>query len=149
MTSPREQSISSASVSVTASPATARVRSPSGPITRATLVIRPDGTIRTRSPTDTVPEPISPANPRKSRSGRLTHWTGIRNGRADARSASIGSASRCESRVGPSYHGMSSVAATMLAPVSPESGIAVKRAIPISRANAWYSAAIASNRAWS
>ena len=49
---------------------------------RATLLVRPDGRMRTGSPGCTVPASISPAKPRKSRSGRLTHCTAMRKGRA-------------------------------------------------------------------
>ncbi len=86
ITSPREQSISSASVSVTDCPATASSRSPSNVTMRATVLVLPEGRTRTLSPGAIVPVATSPANPRKSRSGRLTHCTGMRNGLPGSRS---------------------------------------------------------------
>ena len=136
MTSPREQSTSSASTSVTDSPARARSRSPSNPAIRATLVRRPEGTIRTVSPGRTVPLAISPAKPRKSESGRLTHCTGRRNGPAAAASAFTSTVSRCSTSVGPSCQGIASDRVVTFAPVSPDSGIAVAAPIPASPANA-------------
>ena len=47
---------------------------------RSTVLCRPDGTTRTRSPGRTRPPTITPEKPRKSWPGRFTHWTGIRNG---------------------------------------------------------------------
>jgi hypothetical protein len=79
-TSPRLTSISSSSVSVIDWPATASARSPSIVTSRVTLLSRPDGSTRTLSPGFTVPLTTVPANPRKSRLGRLTHCTGSRNG---------------------------------------------------------------------
>ena len=57
-------------------------------------VTRPDGRIRTSAPAATLPAAICPANPRKSWFGRLTHWTGIRNGLAASAAASSGTESR-------------------------------------------------------
>ena len=70
MTSPRLTSISSASVSVTAWPATARSRSPSKVTTRVDgrLAAR-DGRTTTRSPGAIEPPAIVPAKPRKSELG--------------------------------------------------------------------------------
>jgi len=47
---------------------------------RATVLSRPEGSTRTRSPGRTVPPTTMPEKPRKSWSGRLTHCTGIRKG---------------------------------------------------------------------
>ena len=46
------------------------------------------------SPTHAVPLTISPENPRKSESGRLTHWTGRRKGSRARRWSSTSTASR-------------------------------------------------------
>ena len=78
--SPRDTSISSASVIVTDWPATATGRSPSCVTMRATLLARPEGRATTASPGLIEPLAIEPENPRKSRFGRLTHCTGKRNG---------------------------------------------------------------------
>ena len=72
-------SISSARTSVTDWPARASSSSPSNVEMAATCVIRDDGMTLTESPGRTVPLVINPENPRKSRFGRLTHCTGIRN----------------------------------------------------------------------
>jgi len=93
-------------VSVTDWPATARSRSPSKETIRVTVVSRPDGLITTRSPDCTDPPTIIPANPRKSWCGRLTHWTGIRNGPRCSRSSSISTVSRYSSGDGPPYQGI-------------------------------------------
>ena len=47
---------------------------------RLTVEVIPEGSTRTASPILTVPAQIKPDKPRKSRFGRLTHCTGIRNG---------------------------------------------------------------------
>ena len=56
-----------------------------------------------------LPLAIVPEKPRKSRFGRLTHCTGMRNGAA-ARSSPTSTVSRCSSRCGPSYHGVRAAA---------------------------------------
>src|SRR3546814_6476549 len=72
ITSLREQSISSVRVRVTDCPATACGRSPSKVTMDLIVLVLPDGRTRMASPGFTVPEPIKPENPRKSRLGRFT-----------------------------------------------------------------------------
>ncbi|MCY1176892.1 hypothetical protein D9M73_171800 [compost metagenome] len=136
MTSPREQSTSSVSVSVTDWPATASGTSPSIATIRAMLLVRPEGRMRTVSPGFTLPLAISPEKPRKSRSGRLTHCTGMRKARACATSVSTSIVSRCSISVGPAYQGVASERVAILSPTKPDIGIAVKSVMPIAVAKA-------------
>jgi hypothetical protein len=105
MTSPRATSISSCSVSVTASPATDTSRSPSAVTIRATRDCLPEAATTTWSPAAMRPEATVPEKPRKSRFGRFTHCTGKRNG-FSAASDSMSTASRCSTSVGPCYQGV-------------------------------------------
>jgi hypothetical protein len=59
------------------------------------VVLRPDGTMRTLSPVRILPELIRPLKPRKSKLGRFTHCTGIRNGFSPAAFASTSTVSKC------------------------------------------------------
>jgi hypothetical protein len=94
--SPRAMSISSASVTVTESPVSAKVELAARPDDhpdlralpggeRSDLVARPDAATDTGSAK------------RKSRLGRLPHWTGIRNGHPE-RSSPTSTISRCSSK---------------------------------------------------
>ena len=101
-----------------------------------TVLVLPEGITRTESPGLTEPLAICPAKPRKSRLGRLTHCTGMRNGLACATACSISTVSRWSIRLGPPYHGvLADGAAVMLSPLKPEIGIAVNSAMPIEVAN--------------
>ena len=113
--SPREMSTSSARTMVTAWPATATSRSPSAVTMRVTCDVRPERATTTGSPGFTMPLTIVPAKPRKSRFGRFTHCTGMRNG-LDTSSLSTSTVSRWSSSVGPSYQGVRSLAAMTLSP---------------------------------
>jgi hypothetical protein len=102
---------------------------------RATVLSRPEGRDFTRSPGLTVPAAIWPEKPRKSRFGRLTHCTGMRND-WPRRSSSTWTPSSQSIRIGPSNQGESSPREAMLAPVRPEIGIGVKASRPIWSAKA-------------
>ena len=104
MTSPREQSTSSAKDSITDWPCTASSSSASPRPIRATVARVPAGITCTRSPRRTDPWTTIPAKPR--RPWRLTHCTGISNGPAAVLRLRAPTASRCSSRVGPSYQGI-------------------------------------------
>ena len=133
--SPRLQSTSSVKVSVTDWPAVATARSPSAVTIRATVVLLPEGEMRTASPGRTWPPAIWPAKPRKSRSGRFTHCTGIRKGPAARRSSSTCTVSRCGISAGPVYQGVASLNAVMLSPFNADIGMARKSVSPICAAN--------------
>ena len=120
--SPREMSISSLSVSVMDWPATARSRSPLCVTMRATVLSRPDGWTRMRSPGLMTPLAICPAKPRNELSGRFTHCIGRRKGWLSARSSTF-TVSRCESRTGPRYQSMLELGSTMLSPFKAETGM--------------------------
>src|SRR3546814_10951940 len=106
---------------------------------RDTLEVLPDGSTRTTSPGRTVPLFTNPEKPRKSRLGRLTHCTAIRNGAAASRSLSSGTVSRCSISAGPVYQGVFGERLVMLSPLKPEIGIATKLSMPMLFANADYS----------
>ncbi len=107
---------------MTARPGPATSRSPSKVTIRATVEETPDGSAVTWSPGRSTPEAMVPANPRKSRSGRVTSWIGSRN-RSRSTPASTSTVSRCSISGTPSNHGISSVAgSTTLAPVSADIG---------------------------
>ena len=76
--SPRLESISSSSVSVTDCNANASFNSPSNVTMLFTRLFFRDGSETISSPVRTIPEAIVPANPRKSRFGRTTSCTGNR-----------------------------------------------------------------------
>jgi len=132
-------SISSLSVMVIDWPATACFRSPSWVTMRATVLSRPDGNTRTRSPGFTTPPTMRPEKPRKSRFGRLTHCTGMRKGPRCTRSLSISTVSRCSISVGPPYQGVLALGSVMLSPFSADIGIATNSAMPICFAKSRYS----------
>ena len=111
---------------------------------RSTVDVVPDGATRTRSPTAHRAADDPPAKPRKSRSGRLTHCTGIRNEPPPATSATS-TDSRCCSSVGPSYHGVRSLGTLTLSPCSAEIGMHVTSCRPIARGERRYSASMPSN----
>jgi hypothetical protein len=97
-TSPRLTSISSASVTVTDSPANGLGEvavDGDDALDRRRLARRHDPH---RSPGCTVPPTIAPEKPRKSRSGRFTHCTGMRNGRSRGRRRSAPSRGTDERR---------------------------------------------------
>ena len=101
-----------------------------------TVVVLPDGRTRTASPGFTLPVAISPAKPRKSRLGRLTHCTGIRNGFCASTAERTSTVSRCSTKLGPPYQGVWALGAdVMLSPLNPEIGMAVKSSIPMDEAN--------------
>jgi hypothetical protein len=87
---------------------------------------------------------MRPEKPRKSRFGRFTHCTGIRND-CSARSSSTGTVSRKPSSVGPWYHGVFALGTTMLSPFSADSGMNVTSSRPMRRAKSRYSSSIAEN----
>ena len=116
-------------------PAPASARSPSNVDRRVTVLVRPDGRTLTVSPGRTVPPTIMPAKPRKSRSGRLTHCTGIRNGPLAA-SSWTSTDSRCASNGGPVYHGVCSLGSVTLSPTSADTGMQVMSESPMPAAKA-------------
>src|SRR3546814_13430139 len=97
---------------------------------RDTLEVLPDGSTRTTSPGRTVPLFTNPEKPRKSRLGRLTHCTAIRNGAAASRSLSRGTVSRCSISAGPVYQSVFGARLVMLSPLTHEIGIAPKLSVP-------------------
>ena len=103
---------------------------------RLTVEVLPPGSTRIVSPGLTVPEEINPENPRKSRFGRFTHCTGIRNGSSWLAVTSSSTVSRCEISVGPPYQGVFSERVVMLSPMKPEIGIAVNALMPMLSAKA-------------
>ena len=103
---------------------------------RATRLVSPDEATRSSSPGRMVPAAMVPQNPRKSRLGRFTHWTGSRNG-CSLRSSSTGTVSRKLSSVGPEYHGVFSLFSMMLSPLRAEIGRAVMLVKPSGAANCW------------
>ena len=117
-------------------PAVATSRSPSSVTTRVTVLVLPEGSTRTASPGLTVPLAMSPEKPRKSRFGRFTHCTGMRNGRAASAAVLTSTVSRCPIKVGPEYHGVFALGDVMLSPLKPEIGSAVNASIPMLAANA-------------
>jgi hypothetical protein len=137
-------SISSARVTVIDCPATASSRSPSLVRSRSTVLRRPPGRVRTGSPGRMLPPTIRPEKPRKSGLGRLTHWTGIRNGVSCGRS-SISTVSRYSISDGPGYQGVFSLGRVMLSPRSADIGMKITSSMPISAAKTRYSASMRSN----
>ena len=131
-------SISSARVRVIDCPATAIGRSPLAVTMRVMRLSRPEGWARIASPGLTMPLEIVPEKPRKSRSGRLTHCTGMRNTSFCCRVSSSSTDSRKAISVGPWYQGVLSLGTSMLSPRSAESGIAVMSSRPTSFANSRY-----------
>ena len=113
--SPREQSTSSSRVKVTALPGGALSRSPSIVTIRATVDRTPELATVMASPLRITPLATVPEKPRKSRLGRFTHCTGIRNGLSVSSSATT-TVSRCSSRVGPVYQGVRSLRVVTLSP---------------------------------
>ena len=103
-------------------PATTSARSPSKVTIRSTVLSVPAGTTRTRSPGRTVPPTIWPEKPRKSRSGRFTHCTGMRK-LPCCSSSSISTVSRWPMSVGPLYQGVFSLGSVMLSPRSADIGM--------------------------
>src|SRR3546814_8541313 len=86
------------------------------------VLVLPDGRTRMASPGFTVPEPIKPDNPRKSRLGRFTHCTAMRNGRLVRRFVSNSTVARWSSNTGPLYQGVVLLVSVILSPFSPETG---------------------------
>ena len=82
-----------------------------------------------------VPLAICPANPRKSRFGRFTHWIGSRRLWRCSRDSSSSQVSRNCISVGPRYQGMAALGAVMLSPPSADSGIEVMSVKPMRDAN--------------
>ena len=75
----------------------ARSSSPPGPMIVLIVALRPEGRAAISSPGLALPQTMVPEKPRKSRFGRLTHCTGMRNGRAE-RLSPTSMVSRCSSR---------------------------------------------------
>ncbi|MNC30126.1 hypothetical protein D3C75_784010 [compost metagenome] len=98
--SPRDTSISSSRVRVTAWPGIACSSSPSKVTMERTLLVLPDGSTAISSPLCTMPLARVPAKPRKFRFGRLTYCTGKRMS-VRLRSAAISTLSRISISVGP------------------------------------------------
>jgi hypothetical protein len=71
---------------------------------RATVLSRPGGQGLDLVAGRMTPEAIWPEKPRKSRFGRLTHCTGMRNG-LPCRSSSTGASSSQRISGGPEYQG--------------------------------------------
>ena len=111
-------------------PDRASCRSPSKVETVVTCVVRADGMTLIESPGRTVPLVMSPEKPRKSRFGRLTHCTGMRNG-CSSSFCSMATSSRCLSSVGPEYHGVRVEALMMLSPLRADTGTHVMSLSPI------------------
>ena len=105
-TSPRLMSISSASVSVTDWPATASVEVAVDGDDALHLRSLPDGSTRTAVARRDPPPTIVPAKPRKSRFGRLTHCTGMRNGTLVRRLPAISHRFQVLEQRRPVYHGV-------------------------------------------
>ncbi len=83
---------------------------------------RPEGRAITSSPRRSTPEATVPLNPRKSRFGRSTYWTGKRRSMR-LRSVAMLTVSRWFSSVAPSYQGMCSLRSTTLSPLRAERGM--------------------------
>ena len=131
-------SISSSSVSVTASPGLASPRSSSKVTMERTRVVRPEGRAMTSSPGRMEPETTCPANPRKSWCGRSTYCTGKRKSTA-LRLEPTRTVSRWCRNVGPSYQGMFSLFETTLSPSSAEMGMKTMSATSSRLAKSRYS----------
>jgi hypothetical protein len=137
-------STSSASTKVTAAPALASARSPSMVTMRLTVEVRPDFATAMASPGLTLPLAMVPEKPRKSRLGRFTHCTGMRNARSDS-AVSTSTVSRCSSSAGPVYQGVFSLLAMTLSPNRADSGIAATVKKPSFSENAANSLTMSSN----
>ena len=97
---------------------------------RSTVLSRPEGSALILSPGRMTPEETMPAKPRKSWFGRLTHWTGMRNG-FSRRSSSTGASSSQLISGGPEYQGELALGPVILSPRRADIGMAVKALIPI------------------
>ena len=75
------------------------------------------------------PAAMVPEKPRKSKSGRLTYCTAIRNAASVAAMRGAAS-SKAASRLPPVYHGIRSVGASTLSPATAQTGIAVTSSPP-------------------
>jgi hypothetical protein len=104
----------------------------------------PEGWTTTSSPLLTVPPTTWPQTPRKFGVGRLTHWTGIRNGPSARRPRGWTACSQPIS-VGPSYHAVCSEGVVTLSPRSADTGIVVRLVKPSSATLCAYSSRIRSN----
>ena len=102
---------------------------------RATWLVVPAGSTRIGSPGRMVPPTMRPENPRKSRLGRFTHCTGMRNGSV-AVSSSTSTVSRKPSSVGPWYQPVWALGSTTLSPFSADIGMNVRSWMPSCFANA-------------
>ena len=110
----------------------------------AYLVVLPEGNIRTASPARTLPAAIRPAKPRKSRFGRLTIATGIRNGLAASASGVDLDGFEMLDQRRPRIPRHRRRSHGDIVALEPEIGIAVKPAMPIDVAKSAYSVTIAS-----
>src|SRR3546814_3269731 len=97
---------------------------------RPMVVVLPLGRMRTESPGAMRPLAICPAKPRKSRFGRLTHWTGRRKDFVSSALAPTSTASRCSISAGPLYHGVFGDAPVILSPLNSDIGMEVKVVTP-------------------
>jgi len=120
--SPRLESISSSSVSVTDCGAKASVSSPSNVTMLFTRLFFRDGRLITSSPCRMMPEAIVPEKPRKSRFGRSTSCTGKRKS-SRLRSEPMYTVSSSGSSGEPVYQGMFGLGATTLSPLRAEIGM--------------------------
>ncbi|MCY1440729.1 hypothetical protein D9M71_570140 [compost metagenome] len=119
--SPRETSISSSRVRVTAWPGPACSSSPSKVTMDLTRLPLPDGRATTSSPLRTMPLAKVPAKPRKLRFGRFTYCTGKRMSET-LRSPAISTVSRISISDWPEYQGERSLLLTTLSPFNADIG---------------------------
>jgi hypothetical protein len=105
----------------TAWPTVASTRSPAAPEMRDTRPVRPDGWMRTASPTRSRPAAIVPSRPPGS-APRATRAIGSRNGWSRSRSASVSALSSRSISVGPWYQGDAAEGFRTLSPFSAEIG---------------------------
>ena len=96
---------------------------------RDTVERCPAGNTAMASPGAMLPAAMVPAKPRKFESGRHTHCTGMRKPMSCAVRATC-TVSRCSSNDGPVYQGVDSDAASMLSPLSADSGMQVTSGMP-------------------
>src|SRR5690242_3646415 len=98
---------------------------------RVMVEVLPDGNTRIASPGLTVPLEMRPEKPRKSKLGRFTHCTAMRNGRSCIVVVSNSTFSRCDIKVGPVYHVILVDCVVMLSPLKPLMGMGTNVVIPM------------------
>jgi hypothetical protein len=138
-------SISLSRVRVTASPSAARASVPSKVTISLTRADWPEPATSTASPGAIEPETTVPEKPRNSPFGRLTHWTGRRNGRSLLPPVTS-TEWRCSSKVGPWYHGVRNDRSVTLSPDRAAIGMTRTDGLPIPAAKAEKSVAISSKQ---